>query len=166
MIPALTHGLNNSAMNHGTGYLAQDLAQDNITVNAIVPGPGGDRVARGWAENMGKQMGKTKQEFLDAACQKMGILAGRWASMEEVSGLVRSLPPTAVLTSMARRSPSMAATASTLAEENRHNCSDVSKAPPPLSGRGLFYCEPGRVKIVRIWWLMSHILLPSGCILL
>ena len=26
--PALTHGLNNAALNHGTGYLAQDLAAE------------------------------------------------------------------------------------------------------------------------------------------
>ena len=88
MIPALTHGLNNSAMNHGTGYLAQDLAGDKITVNAIVPGLVATEWREGWAEGMGQKMGKTKQEFLDAACQKMGILAGRWGSMQEVSDLV------------------------------------------------------------------------------
>jgi 3-oxoacyl-[acyl-carrier protein] reductase len=33
-VPALTHGLNNSAMNHATKYLAQDLAAEKITVNA------------------------------------------------------------------------------------------------------------------------------------
>ena len=88
MIPALTHGLNNSAMNHGTGYLAQDLAGDKITVNAIVPGLVATEWREGWAENMGQKMGKTKQEFLDGACQKMGILMGRWASMEEISDTV------------------------------------------------------------------------------
>jgi NAD(P)-dependent dehydrogenase (short-subunit alcohol dehydrogenase family) len=37
-IGALTHGLNNSAMNHSTSYLARDLAAEKITVNTVVPG--------------------------------------------------------------------------------------------------------------------------------
>ena len=36
--PALTHGLNNAAMNQATGYLATDLASQQITVNTVVPG--------------------------------------------------------------------------------------------------------------------------------
>ena len=36
--PALTHGINNAGMNQATTYLALDLAGDQITVNAIVPG--------------------------------------------------------------------------------------------------------------------------------
>lgn len=41
-----------------------------------------------WAENMAKQQGKTKAEFLAAYCREKGILAGRWASMEEVTDFV------------------------------------------------------------------------------
>ena len=67
---------------------AIELARDKITVNAIVPGLVATEWRQGWAENMGKKMGKTKQEFLDGACQKMGILTGRWASMEEISDTV------------------------------------------------------------------------------
>lgn len=86
--PALTHGINNSAMNHVTGYLAADLAAENITVNAVVPGLVGTEAREVWAENMGKQQNKSKAEFLAEYCRKMGILSGRWASMEEVADTV------------------------------------------------------------------------------
>jgi NAD(P)-dependent dehydrogenase (short-subunit alcohol dehydrogenase family) len=88
LVPALTHGFNNSAMNHVTGYLAQDLASENITVNAILPGLVATEWREAWADNMAKQQGKTKPEFLAATCQRMGILTGRWASMEEVADTV------------------------------------------------------------------------------
>jgi NAD(P)-dependent dehydrogenase (short-subunit alcohol dehydrogenase family) len=86
--PALTHGLNNSAMNHATGYLAQDLAAEQITVNAVVPGMVGTEAREGWAENMAKQQGKPKAEFLADFCRRMGILAGRWAEMDEIASAV------------------------------------------------------------------------------
>ena len=86
--PALTHGINNAAMNHVTGYLAADLAADQITVNAVVPGLVGTEGREIWAENMSKQQGKTKAEFLAEYCKKMGILSGRWASMDEVADTV------------------------------------------------------------------------------
>jgi 3-oxoacyl-[acyl-carrier protein] reductase len=86
--PALTHGMNNSAMNHATGYLAHDLAADQITVNAVVPGLVGTEGRQVWAENMAKQQGKTKTEFLTEYCKRMGILSGRWASVEEVADVV------------------------------------------------------------------------------
>src|ERR1051325_2971812 len=35
---ALTHGLNNSAMNQVTTYLAKDLGPSRITVNSVIPG--------------------------------------------------------------------------------------------------------------------------------
>jgi len=85
---ALTHGLNNAAMNQVTGYLANDLAGDRITVNAVVPGVVGTEAREIWAENMSKQQGKTKAEFLADFCRRMGVIAGRWASMEEVAGTV------------------------------------------------------------------------------
>jgi NAD(P)-dependent dehydrogenase (short-subunit alcohol dehydrogenase family) len=37
---------------------------------------------------MSKQQGKTKAEFLADFCRRMGIIAGRWATMEEVAGTV------------------------------------------------------------------------------
>jgi 3-oxoacyl-[acyl-carrier protein] reductase len=87
-MPALTHGLNNSAMNHATTYLAQDLAAERITVNAVVPGLVGTEGREVWAENMARQQGKSKAEFLTEFCRRMGILSGRWAEMDEVAGAV------------------------------------------------------------------------------
>jgi 3-oxoacyl-[acyl-carrier protein] reductase len=86
--PALTHGLNNAAMNQVTSYLAQDLAGDQITVNAIIPGLVGTEGREVWAENMAKQQNVTKDEFLTSFCKRMGILSGRWATMDEVADLV------------------------------------------------------------------------------
>jgi 3-oxoacyl-[acyl-carrier protein] reductase len=85
--PALTHGFNNSAMNHVTTYLAQDLAAEQITVNAVVPGLIGTEWREAWAENMGSGQGKTKEEFLDEYCKRLGIVSGRWGSPDEVADL-------------------------------------------------------------------------------
>lgn len=85
---ALTHGLNNAAMNHVTGYLARDQAGDQITVNAIVPGLVGTEWRHGWAGMMAEKQGKTKEQFLADYCEQFGILAGRWASPEEIADLV------------------------------------------------------------------------------
>jgi 3-oxoacyl-[acyl-carrier protein] reductase len=86
--PALTHGLNNAAMNQATGYLAQDLANQRITVNTIVPGLVGTEGREVWAETMAKQQNTTKEEFVATFCKRMGILSGRWASMDEVADTV------------------------------------------------------------------------------
>lgn len=86
--PALTHGLNNAAMNQATGYLAHDLAAQQITVNTVVPGLVGTEGREVWAENMAKQQNVTKEEFVAAFCKRMGILAGRWATMDEVADTV------------------------------------------------------------------------------
>ena len=85
---ALTHGLTNAAMNQVTTYLANDLAGDRISVNAVVPGVVGTEGREIWAENMAKQQGKTKAEFLTDFLRRMGVIAGRWASMEDVAGTV------------------------------------------------------------------------------
>ena len=85
---SITHGINNAAMNQLTKYLARELAADQINVNAVVPGIVATEWREAWAENMGKQQGKTKAEFLDEYIRKIGILAGRWASMEEVTDAV------------------------------------------------------------------------------
>jgi NAD(P)-dependent dehydrogenase (short-subunit alcohol dehydrogenase family) len=37
---------------------------------------------------MARQQGVTKDEFLKSFCKRMGILSGRWATMEEVADLV------------------------------------------------------------------------------
>lgn len=86
--PALTHGLNNAAMNQATGYLATDLVGQRITVNTIVPGLVGTEGREAWAENMARQQNVTKEEFVSGFCKRMGILAGRWASMDEVADTV------------------------------------------------------------------------------
>jgi NAD(P)-dependent dehydrogenase (short-subunit alcohol dehydrogenase family) len=86
--PALTHGLNNAAMNQATGYLAHDLAGQQITVNTIVPGLVGTEGRDAWAENMAKQQNVTKEEFVATFCRRMGILSGRWATMDEVADTV------------------------------------------------------------------------------
>jgi 3-oxoacyl-[acyl-carrier protein] reductase len=86
--PALTHALNNAAMNQATGYLATDLASQQITVNTVVPGLVGTEGREVWAENMAKQQNVSKEEFVASFCKRMGILAGRWASMDEVADTV------------------------------------------------------------------------------
>jgi NAD(P)-dependent dehydrogenase (short-subunit alcohol dehydrogenase family) len=89
--PALTHGLNNAAMNQATSYLAQDLANDKITVNTVIPGLVGTEGREVWAENMAKQQNTTKPEFVTGFCKRMGILSGRWAEMDEVADTVTFL---------------------------------------------------------------------------
>jgi 3-oxoacyl-[acyl-carrier protein] reductase len=86
-IGALTHGLNNAAMNQATSYLAKDLAAEKVTVNAIIPGLVATEWRQGWAENMGKQQGKSKEQFLEDLCRAWGIVSGRWATVEEVADL-------------------------------------------------------------------------------
>lgn len=88
LVSALTHGFNNSAMNQVTSYLAADLAQEKITVNAVIPGLIATEWRESWAENMGKQQGKTKEEFVADVCKRWGIVSGRWGTMEEVSDSV------------------------------------------------------------------------------
>jgi 3-oxoacyl-[acyl-carrier protein] reductase len=90
-IGALTHGLNNSAMNQATAYLARDLAAEKITVNTVVPGLIATEWRHGWAENMSKQQGKSKEQFLEDICKAWGIVSGRWGSMEELADLVTFL---------------------------------------------------------------------------
>jgi 3-oxoacyl-[acyl-carrier protein] reductase len=85
---ALTHGLNNAAMNHATSYLAADLAAARITVNSVIPGLIATEWREGWAVSAGVQRGMSKQEFLDEICRDWGIVAGRWGTMREVADLV------------------------------------------------------------------------------
>jgi NAD(P)-dependent dehydrogenase (short-subunit alcohol dehydrogenase family) len=86
--PALTHGLNNSAMNQVTSYLAKDLASSRITVNSVIPGLIATEWRESWAASAGQQTGVTAQAFLDGICANWGIVAGRWGTMEEVADLV------------------------------------------------------------------------------
>ena len=85
---ALTHGMNNAAMNHVTSYLAADLAAARITVNSVIPGLIATEWRESWAENAGRQRQVSKQQFLDDTCRDWGIMAGRWGSMREVADAV------------------------------------------------------------------------------
>ncbi len=85
---ALTHGLNNAAMNHVTGYLAADLAAARITVNSVVPGLIATEWREEWAQGAGRQRQLSKQQFLDEICRDWGIVAGRWGTMREVADAV------------------------------------------------------------------------------
>jgi NAD(P)-dependent dehydrogenase (short-subunit alcohol dehydrogenase family) len=84
---AITHAINNSAMNHITGYLARDLAERQVTVNSIVPGLVATEWRYEWADRASAEKGQTRQEFLDKYCADLGIISGRWASMEEVANV-------------------------------------------------------------------------------
>lgn len=85
---ALTHGLNNAAINQVTTYLAKDLAGDRITVNSVIPGLIATEWRESWAEASGAQQQKTKQAFLDDTCRSWGIVSGRWGTMDEVADVV------------------------------------------------------------------------------
>ena len=86
--PALTHGLNNSAMNQVTTYLARDLAAERITVNAVIPGLIATEWRESWAESSGAQRQASKAQFLEETCQAWGIVSGRWGTMDEVANVV------------------------------------------------------------------------------
>ncbi len=85
---ALTHGLNNAAMNHVTSYLAADLSAARITVNSVIPGLIATEWREGWAENSARAQQQSKQQFLDHICKAWGIVAQRWGTMEEVADAV------------------------------------------------------------------------------
>jgi 3-oxoacyl-[acyl-carrier protein] reductase len=85
---AMTHGLNNAAMMHGSTYLARDLASDKITVNTVVPGLVGTEWRENWADMRAAQMSKNRADFLVDYCQQKGILAGRWARMDEIADAI------------------------------------------------------------------------------
>jgi 3-oxoacyl-[acyl-carrier protein] reductase len=84
---ALTHGLNNSAMNQVTTYLARDLAPERITVNSIIPGLIATEWRETWADASAAQQGQTRGQFLDETCRAWGIVSGRWGRMDEVADL-------------------------------------------------------------------------------
>jgi NAD(P)-dependent dehydrogenase (short-subunit alcohol dehydrogenase family) len=85
---ALTHGFNNSAMDHVTTYLAKEFGSRRITVNSVIPGLIATEWRETWAAAQAKQRGQTTQQFLDDTCREWGIVSGRWASMEEVTDVV------------------------------------------------------------------------------
>jgi NAD(P)-dependent dehydrogenase (short-subunit alcohol dehydrogenase family) len=88
---AMTHGINNAAMQHSAGYMAKDLAGDNIRVNTVVPGLVATEWREDWAGMMAEKSGKTKAEFLNNYCEQTGIITGRWADMAEIADAVTFL---------------------------------------------------------------------------
>lgn len=88
---ALTHGMNNAAMNHVSSYLAADLANARITVNTVIPGLIATEWREFWAENAAKQRSVTKEQFLEHIYQSWGIVAKRWGTMEECADAVAFL---------------------------------------------------------------------------
>lgn len=88
---ALTHGMNNSAMNHATRYLATDLASRRITVNAVIPGLIATEWRHAWARESGARDGLSEEAFVDRVCRAKGILLGRWAESSEVADVVTFL---------------------------------------------------------------------------
>jgi NAD(P)-dependent dehydrogenase (short-subunit alcohol dehydrogenase family) len=85
---ALTHGINNAAMNHATSYLAADLASARITVNSVIPGLIATEWRELWAETSAKQREMTKEGFLEHICESWGIVAKRWGAVDEVADAV------------------------------------------------------------------------------
>lgn len=88
---ALTHGINNAAMQMATKYLAKDLTAENITVNAVSPGLVATEWRQEWAKAMGEKQGKTAEEFLDSYYNQVGIFSRRWTESAEVGDLVAFL---------------------------------------------------------------------------
>ncbi len=88
---ALTHGMNNAAMNHATRYLATDLASRRITVNSVIPGLIATEWRHDWARESGAREGISEQAFVDRVCRAKGILLGRWAESSEVADIVTFL---------------------------------------------------------------------------
>jgi 3-oxoacyl-[acyl-carrier protein] reductase len=82
---AMTHGINNSAIDHLTRYLATDLAARRITVNSLIPGLIATEWRHAWADAAGAEQGISKDEFVKRVCQQKGILLGRWAETSEVA---------------------------------------------------------------------------------
>jgi NAD(P)-dependent dehydrogenase (short-subunit alcohol dehydrogenase family) len=85
---ALTHGINNAAMNHATAYLAADLGAARITVNSVIPGLIATEWRESWACASAEARNLSKAAFLDQTCRDWGIVAGRWGGMDEVADAV------------------------------------------------------------------------------
>lgn len=82
---AMTHGINNSAINHLTRYLAADLAGRRITVNSVIPGLIATEWRHAWAEAAAAEQGISKDEFVRRVCEQKGIVLERWAETSEVA---------------------------------------------------------------------------------
>ncbi|WP_052171850.1 SDR family NAD(P)-dependent oxidoreductase [Paracoccus sanguinis] len=88
-MPALNYGMNNAAVIHATRYLAADLAGRQITVNTVVPGIVGTEWRQGWAGGMAGD--QPAEDWLREFCGGKGILARRWARVEEIGDAIAFL---------------------------------------------------------------------------
>lgn len=88
---ALTHGLNNAAVEEAGQYLARDLASSTITVNTVVPGLVGVEWRQGWAAMMAEKGGTDTETFLKDYCAGKGVVLGRWGEPEEVADAITFL---------------------------------------------------------------------------
>ena len=86
--PALTHGLNNAAMNQATGYLAQRSRRRADHRQHGDPRTDRHRVARRLGREHGASSRARPRTVRRRHLQASGASAGRWATMEEVADLV------------------------------------------------------------------------------
>jgi NAD(P)-dependent dehydrogenase (short-subunit alcohol dehydrogenase family) len=70
--PALTHGLNNSAMNHATSYLAKDLAESRIHRERRGARPHRTEWREGWAADGASKQGLDSQGLRRGHLQENG----------------------------------------------------------------------------------------------
>lgn len=88
---ALTHGINNAAMQMTTKYLAKDMAAEKITVNTISPGVVATEWRQGWAQMMADNQDITQEEFLVRYTAQIGAFVGRWAEPREIADIATFL---------------------------------------------------------------------------
>ncbi len=88
---ALTHGINNAAMQTTTKYLAKDMAAEKITVNTISPGLVATEWRQGWAQMMADNQDITQEEFLVRYTAQIGAFVGRWAEPREIADIATFL---------------------------------------------------------------------------
>ena len=88
---ALTHGLNNAAVEEAGKYLARDLAPNNITVNTVIPGLIGVEWRQVWAATMAQKADTDVETFLQEYCAGKGVVLGRWGDPGEVADAVTFL---------------------------------------------------------------------------
>jgi 3-oxoacyl-[acyl-carrier protein] reductase len=70
-----------------SGYLAQELAPDGVTVNCVIPGYVLTEVWRGRAVALADAEGLTEEEGLQAVLDRQG-LQGRWGEPREIADVV------------------------------------------------------------------------------
>ena len=77
----------NSGMATVSGYLAQELAADGVTVNCVIPGYGLSEVWRSRARALAEAEGLSEEEGVQAVLDRQG-LQGRWGHPSEIADVV------------------------------------------------------------------------------